>query len=287
MTGYGRAEGAVGDYTVTVELRSLNGKGLDLSLRTPASLRPHESELRSLLTAALVRGTVDAGITLRTGGSSRPMRINTELAQHYYKGMQELAGVLGLTPGNALETLLRLPEVVSAEAETLPEGAWSGIRALADAAVADLARHRETEGAALEADLRTRIAAISAAQEAVAPLEAPRTARVKERLLQALHEAVGAEKVDTNRFEQELIYYLERLDFSEEKTRLSQHCAYFLQVLEDGERSKGKRLGFVLQEIGREINTMGSKASDAGIQQIVVGMKDELEKAKEQVLNVL
>ena len=287
MTGFGRVEEQVDAYTVTVELKSLNGKGFDLNTRLPSALRPYETELRTVLSGLLSRGTADMGITMRTGGSSRPMRINTELAIHYYKGVQELAQTLNLPTTSILDTLLRLPEVVSAEAEVLPDGVWPAIRSLVLQAAEDLIRHRKTEGAVLEADLRARIAAISAGLDRILPLEGLRSARIKERLSHSLHEAVGPDKVDANRFEQELIYYLERLDFSEEKIRLSQHCAYFLTLLDDEELSKGKRLGFVLQEIGREINTLGSKASDAAIQQIVVGMKDELEKAKEQVLNIL
>ncbi len=289
MTGFGRAEAVVEPYSLAVEVRSLNGKGLDLSLRLPSALRGIEAALRTLVTQKLGRGTVEVNVSLKTGGSTRPMRINQELAAHYYQSIQRLSATLGLTPQNVLQTILTLPEVVSAEAETLPEEVAKAVLKLAETACDALMQHREAEGAMLREDLVARIRAIENGQSETLPFEAPRTERVRQKLTAAL-EKIGetGDKIDANRLEQELIYYIEKLDFTEEKTRLTQHCSYFLELIEDGaEKSKGKKLGFVLQEIGREINTMGSKASDAAIQKIVVGMKDELEKAKEQALNVL
>lgn len=289
MTGFGRAEATVEIYALVAEVRSLNGKTLDISLRMPSALRQIEAALRTLITQKLGRGTVEINISLKTGGSTRPVRINQELAIHYYKSIEQLSATLELAPHNVLQTLLTLPEVVSAEAESLPPQIADTVLALAEAACNALMQHRETEGAMLEADLRERIHAIEKGQEQTLPYEAPRTERVRQKLTAAL-EKIGetGDKIDANRLEQELIYYIEKLDFTEEKTRLTEHCRYFLELLDDEtEKSKGKKLGFVLQEVGREINTMGSKASDAAIQKIVVNMKDELEKAKEQALNVL
>jgi uncharacterized protein (TIGR00255 family) len=181
-----------------------------------------------------------------------------------------------------------MPEVLSTESDALPEGAWEDFRNMLTTAAEALTQHRRTEGAALERDLRARVASILDALKSILPLEGARSERIRERITANLREHVPADAIDGNRLEQEMIYYLERSDFSEEKTRLAQHCEYFLSLLdEEGETGKGKRLNFVLQEVGREINTLGSKASDADIQRIVVGMKDELEKMKEQVLNVL
>lgn len=289
MTGFGRAETTVEGYNLVAEIRSLNGKGFDLSLRMPQSLRALEPHIRTLVGQKLSRGTIELSVSLRTGGSSRPMQVNQELAVHYYKSIQELAGRLSLPVENMLQTLLGLPDVVAPETENLPESVTDAVLAQIETACDALMQHRLAEGAVLEADLETRIGAIEVAQGETAPYEAPRTERVRQKLTAALEAIAGAaEKIDANRLEQELIYYLEKLDFTEEKTRLAQHCRYFRELLaDDSEKSKGKKLGFVLQEVGREINTMGSKASDATIQKIVVGMKDELEKAKEQVLNVL
>ncbi len=288
MTGFGRATAVVDGYTIVAEIRSLNGKGFDLSLRLPSSLRMIEAAIRKQVGNQLERGTIDLGITLKTGGSSRPMRINQELAAHYYAGIQQLAAQLQLPATNVMETLLHLPEVVGAEAEELPETVSATVLETVAAAAEALMQHRQAEGQTLEVDLRNRIAAIADGQAQTAPLEAPRTERIRQKLMTSLEEIAGAaDKIDANRLEQEMIYYFEKLDFSEEKTRLSQHCRYFLELLDGPEISKGKKLGFVLQEVGREVNTMGSKANDASIQKIVVGMKDELEKAKEQVLNVL
>jgi uncharacterized protein (TIGR00255 family) len=289
MTGFGRAEGQFNGRQVTVELKSLNGKGFELNTsRLSPLVRSWDLELRSLLSKQLIRGTTEVTINVKQEGAVRPASINMELALSYFQSMKELAQRLGIREPEEemLATLLRMPEIITTEADTLPEEEWKEIVELLKAAVHKLLQHRRTEGEALEADLLARMEAIEAAVQKVVPLEPGRIERLKERLLNSLRD-MGAESKDPNRFEQELIYYLEKMDISEEKTRLAQHCRYFREVVANGDVSKGKVLGFILQEIGREINTLGSKANDASIQQIVVGMKDELEKAKEQVLNVL
>jgi uncharacterized protein (TIGR00255 family) len=217
---------------------------------------------------------------------SRPVSVNVDLAVAYYKGMQEVAARLGLPEEQMLPTIMRMPEMISSEQDVLPESEWDAVKQVIVEASENLMQHRKDEGLSLEKDLRQRIDNIEGTLEKILPLEGGRTERVRARIRQSLNE-LGAQPLDENRFEQELIYYLEKMDFSEEKTRLKQHCNYFLETMAKEDLSKGKVLGFILQEIGREINTLGAKANDATIQQFVVLMKDELEKAKEQVLNVL
>ncbi|MBS1615736.1 MAG: YicC family protein [Bacteroidetes bacterium] len=290
MTGIGRVEALVGSLHLSIEIRSLNGKSLDVNLnRLAPALRPWDMDLRSFLSPRLLRGTVDLAISIRDETPSLSSGIHPERVKAYFMELQSLSESLGVMQSGPelMASVLRLPEVLTApESEPIDQADWEAILKQIELAVGKLQEHRRTEGAALEIDLRSRIEAIEAGVEKIIPLEAGRMERVKARLLAAFSDA-GIENKDPNRFEQELIYFLEKMDISEEKTRLQQHCRYFRQVLENGEVSKGKVLGFILQEIGREINTTGSKANDAGIQQIVVGMKDELEKAKEQVLNVL
>jgi uncharacterized protein (TIGR00255 family) len=287
MTGFGRAEASIAGRQVVVEVKSLNGKGFDINTsKLPYLLRAWELDIRGLVSRTLLRGTADISISIKQDGTSRPVSINMDLAVTYYQSMQAIARRLGLPEEGMLPTLMRMPEIVSTDQDALPEEDWLQVRRVLEAAMDKLIVHRQVEGASLEADLLQRMDAIEAAVEKIAPLEPLRMDRVRERLMNSLRE-IGAESKDPNRFEQELIYYLEKIDISEEKTRLAQHTSYFRDTIMNSDVSKGKVLGFILQEIGREINTMGSKANDATIQQIVVGMKDELEKAKEQVLNVL
>lgn len=272
---------------VTVDIKSLNGKQFELSIKLPPLLRPYELDMRSLLNNELQRGTLDFNIAIKQDGVSKPMAINTELALYYYDGMTQIAGKLGIPQENMLSTLMRMPEIVVPEQDVLTEEEWTEVRKIVARAAAHLMEHRKQEGASIEADLTSRINNIESLLEQILPLEAQRTDRIKTKINTAINELVGAEHIDKNRFEQEMIYYIERMDFSEEKTRLRQHCSYFNQIMQLEETAKGKKLGFVLQEVGREINTLGSKANHAGIQQLVIGMKDELEKAKEQILNAL
>jgi len=287
MTGFGRAESAINEHQVIVEIKSLNGKQFDISPKLAPVLRAYELDIRSLVGGLLLRGTVDLTISVRQEGASRPMTVNTGLARYYYQSMHQIATELNIAEDNILSTLMRMPEIVAADQDVLPEAEWERVKALIEAAAANLTEHRRHEGVSISRDLSHRIVQIESLLEKILPLEAQRTERVRNRIGQALKEMLGSEKIDPNRVEQELIYYIERMDFSEEKTRLAQHCAYFREMMAAESQPKGKILGFILQEIGREINTLGSKANDAGIQQLVVQMKDELEKAKEQVLNVL
>ncbi len=287
MTGFGRAEATINGRQVVVEVKSLNGKQFDVITKLPPILRLYELDIRNMLNATLMRGTIDLNIAVKQEGANKPMTINTGLAVYYYNGMQQIAQQLNLPQDNILSTLMRMPEVVAPEQDVLPEAEWLELKKVVEAAAALLMQHRKNEGQALHKDLHQRIQSIESLLEAIIPLEAERTEKIRSRINQSLNDIIGKENVDPNRFEQEMIYYLERIDFSEEKTRLKQHCQYFHSTVEKEGISKGKVLGFILQEIGREINTLGSKANYAEIQQIVINMKDELEKCKEQVLNIL
>jgi uncharacterized protein (TIGR00255 family) len=287
MTGFGRAEQNVGDKTFLVDIKSLNGKQFELQLKMPAFLKPFEFDIRKILSEKLNRGTIDCSISLKETGSSKPVSINTDLARAYYKPLEALSRELGLDPSNILSTLIKLPEVITPTGETLTEKEWDIFAGIIEAAIEDLNYHRIDEGKSLKTDLRLRIDNILKQQEEVIRLEPLRQQKIREGISKMLEEKVGRENYDENRLEQELVYYIEKIDISEEQVRLKNHCDYFVSVLNEEEDSKGKKLSFILQEIGREINTTGAKAYDAIIQKCVVLMKDELEKAKEQVLNVL
>jgi uncharacterized protein (TIGR00255 family) len=287
MTGFGRAEQAVGDKTFQVDIKSLNGKQFELQLKIPGFLKPFEFSIRRLISDRLGRGSLDCTISLKQTGNAKPVSINTDLARAYYRALADLSDELQLDPSNILSTLVKLPEVITPTSDTLTDAEWLAFEKIILSAIEDLDAHRLNEGAILEGDLLLRISNILHQQDEVIKLEPLRQQRIREGLRRLLEEHVGKENYDPNRLEQELIYYIEKIDISEEQVRLKNHCDYFRSILEEGEESKGKKLSFILQEIGREINTTGSKAYDSSIQQCVVLMKDELEKAKEQVLNVL
>ena len=287
MTGYGRSEQTLKDKTYLVEVRSLNGKQFDLRLNIPSLLKPFEFEIRSLLNEGLQRGSVECTITIKQNGASKPVSINTDLAKAYFEPVAQLADELKLQTGDILSTLLKLPDVITPSTEMLSDEEWKFFEKVVKDAIAHLNRHRMDEGKSIEADLLLRISNIEDYQKQIAELEPLRRTKIKEGIVKILEENVGKENYDANRMEQELIYYIEKIDISEEQVRLKNHCDYFRSILADRETSKGKKLSFILQEFGREINTTGSKAYDSTIQKCVILMKDELEKAKEQILNVL
>jgi uncharacterized protein (TIGR00255 family) len=283
MTGYGKAEALYNEKKITVELRSVNSKQLDVTVKAPLAYRELETEVRRRL-APLQRGKVEAFITVDSPGALPATAINAELFRSYYGHLKELLATVGES-AVPVAAVLNFPEVVTSAKPELAEDEAACALSCVDSAVRRLSLFREQEGATLMADVLQRVAFIGERLTQVEPFEVERIATVKARLRQALDEAVGAAAVDANRFEQELIYYLEKLDVTEEKTRLRSHCAYFAQTA--GELGAGRKLAFIAQEMGREINTLGSKANDSNMQHIVVGMKDELEKIKEQLLNVL
>jgi uncharacterized protein (TIGR00255 family) len=287
MTGFGRSEDNVGDKTFLVDVKSLNGKQFELQLKLPALLRPFEFDIRRLVSEKLGRGSIDCTISLKETGSAKPITINTDLAKAYYKPLAELSAALNLDASHILSTLVKLPEVITPSSETLNDSEWRKLQQVIGKAIDNLNEHRLNEGRSLEEDLLFRINNILHQQQEVIKLEPLRQQKIREGLTKLLEDNVGKEAYDSNRLEQELIYYIEKIDISEEQVRLKNHCEYFKSLLTDPDDSKGKKLSFILQEIGREINTTGSKAYDSTIQKCVVLMKDELEKAKEQVLNVL
>ncbi len=287
MTGFGRAEQAVGDKTFLIDIKSLNGKQFELQLKMPAFLRPFEFEIRKILSDKLVRGSIDCMINLKETGNAKPISINTDLARAYHKPLKELADDLQLNADELLSIIIKLPEVITPSSETLTDEEWQKFSQVLQAAIKKLNTHREEEGKILKADLELRIRNIEAQQAALAELTPLRKKKIREGIVKLLEESVGKDAYDTNRLEQELVYYIEKIDISEEQVRLDNHCNYFNEVLNESEQAKGKKLSFILQEIGREINTTGAKAYDSAIQKCVVLMKDELEKAKEQILNVL
>lgn len=287
MTGFGRTEQSVGDKTFLIDIKSLNGKQFELQLKMPALLKPFEFDIRRILSEQLVRGSVDCMISLKDTGSAKPVTINVELARAYYRPLAALSSELGLDASHILSTLVKLPEVITPSSETLTDDEWARLQSILVQATDALNKHRLDEGRSLEEDLMLRISNIERLQAEVMQLEPLRQQRIRDGITRLLEENVGKENYDDNRLEQELIYYIEKIDISEEQVRLKNHCDYFKSLIQDSDTAKGKKLSFVLQEIGREINTTGSKAYDSSIQKCVVEMKDELEKAKEQVLNVL
>lgn len=287
MTGFGRAEQAVGDKVFLAEVKSLNGKQFDLRITIPPLLKPFEFDIRNILQEKLVRGSVECIIYIKQNGSAQPVTINKELAKAYYRPIAELSQELNLNPGDILSTLLKLPEVITPSNIVLTDEDWKGFEKVLTNAVEQLKEHRVDEGKSLEEELLLRIENILIHSEKIAGLEPLRQQRIRNGLIKTLEDNVGKESYDANRLEQELIFYIEKIDITEEQVRLKNHCNYFKNILNDFEEGKGKKLSFIMQEIGREINTTGSKAYDSEIQKSVVLMKDELEKAKEQVLNVL
>jgi uncharacterized protein (TIGR00255 family) len=288
MTGFGRVEEAAGDKTFLIEIKSLNGKQFELNLKLTPLLKPYEFAIRSLLSNALQRGSVECSISLKQNGGNGAITINKEMAKAYFLPLQEIAADLDIKVSEyILAALLRLPDVVVPNTDVLSAEQYQQFEAILQKTIAAITKHRLLEGAVLEKDMVQRIENIVSYQNQISALEPGRQLKMKEELRKKLEEQVGKENMDANRMEQEMIYYIEKIDISEEQVRLKNHCDYFLSIIKEGDEAKGKKLGFVLQEIGREINTTGAKAYDSGIQQLVVLMKDELEKAKEQILNIL
>ena len=286
MTGFGKGEAALRNKKITVEIRSLNSKQLDLSLRLPAVYRQSEYEIRNLIARTIQRGKVDVFVTVESQAVETSARINREVFREYLRQMNDTLSFSGIDAGYdaILPVIMRLPDVVATEAEAISEEEHAALLAAVEAAAAHLDAFREQEGAILIADLLRRVELIEQYKTEVVPFEKARTETVKARILDNLSKL--AVDVDRNRLEQEMIFYLEKLDITEEKVRLTNLCNYFREVA-SSEEGAGRKLGFIAQEMGREINTMGSKANEPNIQILVVKMKDELEKIKEQVLNIL
>ncbi|MFW5773483.1 MAG: YicC/YloC family endoribonuclease [Tangfeifania sp.] len=287
MTGFGRAEFEVNNKKITLEIKSLNSKQIDINTRIPSLYREKEIEIRKELSEKLVRGKVDITIYVENHGEGSNSKINEPILKSYFNHLQKINDELKLkTDQGTLHAALRLPDVVKTEYETLDEEEWQAILENIRKAIDQIDEFRIQEGKALETDIINNTIAISHLLKKIAPFEKQRIETIKTRINDSLSKLNMNGNVDENRFEQELIYYLDKMDMNEEKVRLENHCTYFLETLSQP-APNGKKLAFISQEMGREINTVGSKAYESTIQRVVVEMKDNLERIKEQLLNVL
>ena len=287
MTGYGKCVVEYKGKKIHAEVKSLNSKAMDLTTRVSPLYREKEMEIRQLLQQRLERGKVDFVIWMEKDAAATASTINIDIVTEYKKQIENMQEVLGLpAPSDWYSTLMRMPDVMAhADMEELTDEEWQVARNAAESAIDELIAFRKQEGLALSNKFREKIANIEKCMHAIEPFEKDRTEKIRQRILDALEQRLSVD-YDKNRLEQEMIYYIEKLDISEEKQRLANHLKYFIQTMEDG-HGQGKKLGFIAQEMGREINTTGSKSNQAEMQNIVVKMKDELEQIKEQVLNVL
>lgn len=286
MTGFGKYTCELPDKKVDIEIKSLNSKQLDLNMRMPQIYRDREFDIRNLFAAEVQRGKVDLTITVESAVPDKIPQINEQIFEHYYKRLKSIAENLGINEStDFIRTILYLPETMKVEQNQVDEDEWRVVRHGILEALEAMKQFRIQEGAALYEDIMHRIDLIESLSQEVEKYEKSRIDRIRGRIRESLDE-LADRTIDQNRFEQEIIYYLEKLDVTEEKVRLRNHIAYFRETIAEDDQV-GKKLGFITQEIGREINTLGSKANDSDIQKLVIQMKDELEKIKEQLLNVL
>jgi len=282
MTGFGKASLQLPTKKITIEIKSLNSKGLDLNVRMPSVFREMELGLRNQIAQQLERGKVDFSMYIEVTGEETSTKVNAPIVKAYIRQMRDILPEADAT--ELMKMAVRMPDALKTERDEIDENEWQQIQSVINDALVNINNFRKDEGASLEKEFRLRIGNIRSFMEQALLLDPERIQLIKERLQNAITELQA--NVDENRFEQELIYYLEKLDITEEKVRLGNHLDYFLETL-SGSEANGRKLGFITQEMGREINTMGSKSNHAGMQKLVVQMKDELEKIKEQVLNVL
>lgn len=287
MTGYGRVSRNYRDKNIIVEIRSLNSKFTDLRLKAPQHYKEKEPDIRKVLTERLERGKIDFTLEIISSTGEDGFALNVPLFKRYITELRQLGEELKVETGDLMLAVLRLPNVVASASDQIEEQEWDNVFASIMEAIEQFESFRASEGKVLQEELHSRIILIQENLEKVAPLEGERVVRMRQRLHQNLEDSLGKEKIDENRFEQEIIHYLEKLDITEEKVRLAQHCKYFIEELTQPGTQKGRKLSFISQEIGREINTLGAKAYSSEIQRLVVVMKDELEKIKEQVANCL
>jgi len=286
MTGFGKKTCELSTKNIIIQLRALNSKQLDVYTKIPGLYKEKDLEIRKLIAKELVRGKIELSFYIENTGEESHYRLNKELAKRYYEELTDLEISLGIEKSEYLPILLKMPDVLKTELQELDETEWKKIRESILSALEELNAYRENEGKAMEKDIVMRIKKIISLLSAVKPYEEKRLENIKTRITNDLNKYLTDASVDKNRFEQEMFYYIEKLDITEEKVRLKKHCEYFLEIVAQ-DTASGKKLGFICQEIGREINTLGSKANDVDLQQIVVNMKDELEKIKEQLLNIL
>jgi len=287
MTGFGKTICELQEKKLNIEVKSLNSKQLDIYTRVPHIYKEKELEIRNLLKQKLDRGKVEFGIYIDRLEDEKTANINKSVIINYYKQLKEITSELNIEQNEQLlPAIMRLPDTVKSEYDELDVKEWEKVIFCIREAITELISFRTREGKVLEKDIIKRVKMIELYLQQVEPLEKERINRVRQRLNNNLHEFISTDNFDTNRLEQEIIFYIEKLDITEEKVRLKTHCEYFLENVSKGSPI-GKKLGFISQEMGREINTLGSKANDTGIQKLVIQMKDELEKIKEQLLNVL
>lgn len=286
MTGFGKSICEMPNKKISIEIKTLNSKQMDINAKLPVFYREKETEVRALLTSRLERGKVDMYVNVENIGGYAECSINRDVIKAHFAELKQIAIELNQTPNDYLTLLMKMPDIYNTNTIEISDDEWFMFKTAIDKAIDKVEEFRINEGNILTADFEKRIDIIEQLLNSVETFEASRIQNIKDKLWKNLNDMLEASKIDNNRFEQEIIYYLEKIDITEEKTRLKKHLDYFTNTL-NSESSQGKKLGFICQEIGREINTIGSKANDVQIQQIVVQMKDELEKIKEQLMNIL
>ena len=286
MTGYGKAEGIIGNKKITIQLRSLNSKQADVSVKVPSTFKDQELVFRKERANQLQRGKIEMYLSYESNEKDNSYEVDEEVFQRYYNQLSLLNGKFKLDNSNLTATILKMPEILKAREETINDNDNVALLELLQQALSDINTFRADEGKTLETDLTEHVNQIDGLLTEALKYEDERTATVRARILSNLEDSQQQDKVDMDRFEQEMIFYMEKYDISEEKVRLKAHCDYFKKTMSEAE-GQGKKLGFISQEIGREVNTLGSKSNHAQMQKLVVQMKDQLEKIKEQVLNVL
>ncbi len=287
MTSYGRASGLLDKRNISIEIKTLNSKFIDLRLKLPAGLQEYEMEIRKILHDKILRGKIEANFSFENQHSNETFAINETAFEAYFHQLKALSAKMNLGATDLLGTIMRLPDVVTTGEQTISEEDWNEVVRVLYDALENLTNHRLEEGAAIEKDMRQQIQTISELLVEILPHENERIDKVRQRMSTSLEEYLTRDNVDENRFEQEVLFYLEKIDITEEKVRLKQHCEYFMQELDNPDLNKGRKLNFISQEMGREINTLGAKAYSSDIQRYVVLMKDALEKIKEQLANVV
>lgn len=287
MTGYGRATGNYEDKSILVEIRALNGKFTDVRLKLPHLYREKELELRRMLLEWIERGKIEVVIEAQSASGRDEYTLNYPLFEYHYRELSKIAESLGQSPGDMMTAVLRLPNVVAPESGSLTDGEWQALQDTAKAAFEKFNAFRQNEGKSLQKVFKKHVNRIQQLLEKVDPLDQQRAEQIRERLHKSLEDNMSRERIDENRFEQEVLFYLEKIDINEEKSRLGLHCTHFLEVMDNDIVRKGKKLNFISQEMGREINTLGAKAYSSEIQRLVVDMKNELEKIKEQLANTV
>lgn len=287
MTGYGRADSNYQDKNILVEIRSLNSKFTDVRFKMPNHYRDKEQTLRKLIIDRSERGKMEVNIEVKSPSGEEAYGLNLPLFRKYFEELSNLAKELKMPQGDIMQAIIRIPNVIATAEDQIDEQEWAAVLAVVKEALDRFQDFRKSEGKAMEEDLRLRIKNIQDHLSQIDPLEKTRVDTLRQRLKQNLEEYLNKEHIDENRFEQEILYYLEKIDITEEKVRLGQHCLYFIEQIEQKDNQKGRKLSFISQEMGREINTLGAKAYSSDIQRLVVGMKDALEKIKEQTANLV